>query len=391
MGATIVRFCPVTGVRRENGEWVVDDAARRNPLRICGQRRRLSRPRGRQDVRPRRADDGDEPSVHTVRGDPRARRMVEGSTASKLPLLRDVDTSYYLRQEKNGMNLGPYERNCRAHWVEPQRSDAGRFLLPALPRRSRAAGALSRRRRRARADPRHGRPVQGDQRADPLRARRQSADRPDARRAQCLRGLRLHLRHRPGRRRRQGAGRMGDRGPDRMGHVVVRPAPLHRLCRRRRTIASPRAWRSTATNMRSASRATPGRRAATASCRRSTIASRRSAPSSTPTMAGSAPPGTPSPATTFRRRRRRRSAATARGSRASARSAWPCATPPASSTCPASRASALQGEGARDWLASLITGVVPKPGRIGLGYFADERAASSPKCRSWRWPRISSS
>ena len=35
----------------------------------------------------------------------------------KLPLLRDVDSSYYLRQEKFGFNLGPYERNCRAHWV----------------------------------------------------------------------------------------------------------------------------------------------------------------------------------------------------------------------------------------------------------------------------------
>ncbi len=37
----------------------------------------------------------------------------------KLPLLRDVDSSYYLRQEKNGLNLGPYERNCKAHWVTP--------------------------------------------------------------------------------------------------------------------------------------------------------------------------------------------------------------------------------------------------------------------------------
>ncbi|MFV0514070.1 MAG: FAD-dependent oxidoreductase [Jhaorihella sp.] len=37
----------------------------------------------------------------------------------KLPLLRDVDSSYYLRQEKNGLNLGPYERNCRAHWADP--------------------------------------------------------------------------------------------------------------------------------------------------------------------------------------------------------------------------------------------------------------------------------
>lgn len=34
----------------------------------------------------------------------------------KLPLLRDVDTSYYLRQEKFGLNLGPYERNCHSHW-----------------------------------------------------------------------------------------------------------------------------------------------------------------------------------------------------------------------------------------------------------------------------------
>jgi dimethylglycine dehydrogenase len=33
----------------------------------------------------------------------------------------------------------------------------------------------------------------------------------------------------------------------------------------------------------------------------------------------------------------------------------------------------LQGPGAREWLSSLITGVVPKPGKIGLGYFADDK------------------
>jgi len=38
----------------------------------------------------------------------------------KLPLVRDVDISYYLRQDKNGLNLGPYERNCKAHWVTPE-------------------------------------------------------------------------------------------------------------------------------------------------------------------------------------------------------------------------------------------------------------------------------
>jgi dimethylglycine dehydrogenase len=32
----------------------------------------------------------------------------------------------------------------------------------------------------------------------------------------------------------------------------------------------------------------------------------------------------------------------------------------------------LKGPDARDWLSTLITGVVPKPGRISLGYFADD-------------------
>ena len=36
----------------------------------------------------------------------------------KLPLIRDVDVSYYLRQEKNGYNLGPYEPNCKGHWLD---------------------------------------------------------------------------------------------------------------------------------------------------------------------------------------------------------------------------------------------------------------------------------
>ena len=33
----------------------------------------------------------------------------------------------------------------------------------------------------------------------------------------------------------------------------------------------------------------------------------------------------------------------------------------------------LYGPGARAWLSTMITGLVPKPGRIGLGYFADDK------------------
>ena len=41
----------------------------------------------------------------------------------KLPLLRDVDSSYYLRQEAYGLNLGPYERSCKAYWLDGQPDD----------------------------------------------------------------------------------------------------------------------------------------------------------------------------------------------------------------------------------------------------------------------------
>jgi len=37
---------------------------------------------------------------------------------SLMPLIRDPDDSYYLRQEKTGLILGPYEKGCRAHWAD---------------------------------------------------------------------------------------------------------------------------------------------------------------------------------------------------------------------------------------------------------------------------------
>jgi dimethylglycine dehydrogenase len=38
--------------------------------------------------------------------------------AARLPLVRDPDVSYYLRQERHGLLLGPYESRGRAHWLE---------------------------------------------------------------------------------------------------------------------------------------------------------------------------------------------------------------------------------------------------------------------------------
>ena len=118
MGARIDRFRPVTGVRRENDEWVLDtpkgevrceyvvNAAgyyaarvgamfgRRVPMMVMSHQYML---------------------FDTI---PELEAWSK-ETGGKLPLLRDVDSSYYLRQEKNGFNLGPYENPCRAHWATP--------------------------------------------------------------------------------------------------------------------------------------------------------------------------------------------------------------------------------------------------------------------------------
>ncbi|MFZ1725931.1 MAG: FAD-dependent oxidoreductase [Albidovulum sp.] len=122
LGATILRFTPATGVSRENGEWIVHTekgsiraeyvvnaagyyaqkvgewfkpyGGRTVPMMVMSHQYMLSEPVAEIEAWSK-------------------------EMGRKLPLLRDVDSSYYLRQEKTGFNLGPYERGCKAHWVTP--------------------------------------------------------------------------------------------------------------------------------------------------------------------------------------------------------------------------------------------------------------------------------
>jgi len=122
LGARIERFCPATGVSREGGEWIVHthkgDIRCEFVVNAAGYyAQRVGewfKPHGGRTV----------PMMvmsHQYMLTDEIPELVEwsGAQGAKLPLLRDVDSSYYLRQEKNGLNLGPYERNCKAHWVTP--------------------------------------------------------------------------------------------------------------------------------------------------------------------------------------------------------------------------------------------------------------------------------
>ncbi|MEP3628530.1 MAG: FAD-dependent oxidoreductase [Hyphomicrobiales bacterium] len=123
MGQKIIRFCPSTGVSRDGDEWVVhtDKGDIRcefvvNAAGYYAQRvGEWFKPFGGRTV----------PMVtmshqYMLSGEIPELEAWTKEQGHKMPLIRDVDISYYLRQDKNGLNLGPYERNCKAHWVSPE-------------------------------------------------------------------------------------------------------------------------------------------------------------------------------------------------------------------------------------------------------------------------------
>ncbi|WP_323765602.1 FAD-dependent oxidoreductase [Marinovum sp.] len=120
-GARIERFCPATGVTRKNGQWIVHtdkgDITCEKVVNAAGYyAQRVGewfKPYGGRTV-PMTVM-----SHQYFLTEPVAALEAWSKQHGKLPLLRDVDSSYYLRQEKFGLNLGPYERNCKAHWVTP--------------------------------------------------------------------------------------------------------------------------------------------------------------------------------------------------------------------------------------------------------------------------------
>ncbi|MEM7472826.1 MAG: FAD-dependent oxidoreductase [Pseudomonadota bacterium] len=121
-GGRIERFCPVTGIDRDGDEWIVktDKGDIRceyvaNCAGYYAQRvGEMFKPFGGRTV----------PMVvmshqYFLTGQLPELEAWTKEKGHKMPMIRDVDISYYLRQDKAGLNLGPYERNCKAHWVTP--------------------------------------------------------------------------------------------------------------------------------------------------------------------------------------------------------------------------------------------------------------------------------
>ncbi|WP_282062418.1 GcvT family protein [Roseobacter litoralis] len=122
-GGRIERFCPVIGIDRDGDEWIVKtekgDIRCEKVVNCAGYYAQrvgeMFKPFGGRTV----------PMVvmshqyFLTEPIPELEAWTK-ENGKKVAMIRDVDTSYYLRQEKTGLNLGPYERNCKAHWVTPE-------------------------------------------------------------------------------------------------------------------------------------------------------------------------------------------------------------------------------------------------------------------------------
>ena len=121
-GARIERFCPVEGIDRDGDEWIVKtpkgDIRCEKVVNCAGYYAQrvgeMFKPFGGRTV----------PMVVMSHQYFLTEPIAEleawtKENGRKVPLVRDVDVSYYLRQDKHGLNLGPYERNCKAAWVTP--------------------------------------------------------------------------------------------------------------------------------------------------------------------------------------------------------------------------------------------------------------------------------
>ena len=122
LGAKILRFTPATGVSRAGDDWIVQTEKGDIRCEFVVNAAGYYAQRGGEWFKP--YDGRTVPMMvmshqYMLTDEIPALEAWSAENGHKLPLLRDVDSSYYLRQEKHGLNLGPYERNCKAHWVNP--------------------------------------------------------------------------------------------------------------------------------------------------------------------------------------------------------------------------------------------------------------------------------
>ncbi|RED14026.1 GcvT family protein [Pontivivens insulae] len=128
-GAKIIRSCPVTDVTRDGDEWVIHTPQGDVRCEFVVNAAGYYAP----DIGNMFLKHGGRPVPQTVMAHQYlvTEEIEELKDVPTMPMIRDPDSSYYLRQEKHGLLLGPYEKGGRIHWrtEDDQRPDDFSFQL----------------------------------------------------------------------------------------------------------------------------------------------------------------------------------------------------------------------------------------------------------------------
>ena len=128
-GAEIWRNCPVTGMRRERGQWRVETpkgvVAADHAVNAAGTW-------GWEVGRMMGLDIPSVPVLHQYLVTDTVPAVADRAAAGlpELPIIRDPEESWYVRQERDGLILGPYEKDARVWSVDGVPPEFGAELLP---------------------------------------------------------------------------------------------------------------------------------------------------------------------------------------------------------------------------------------------------------------------
>ena len=288
----------------------------------------------------------------------------------KLPLIRDVDVSYYLRQEKGGYNLGPYEPNCKAHWEggDAEMPDDFSFQLwqEDLDRiEDIVTDAMERVPLMATTGVSSviNGPIPYAPDGLPLIGPMPGVIMPSRLASLPLASPKAVAPARSWPNGSSMAQQNGICGPSIRAATPTTPIT---------TTAWPKAWKSTATNTPCTSHGIAGPPHLIASCQPYTPRQAAGGQMGA-TTAGSAPIGSLRTATTPPKKAPTHGVAQALGNSASAKNAKPCATVAVFWPSPGFTRLAVEGTGARAHVAKLTCSRLPAAGRVGLAYFPDSR------------------
>ena len=129
-GALIWRDCPVRAICREGDDWIVDTA--KGPVRA----RHIVNAAGTWGWEVGKMMGMNIPSVpvlHQYLVTDSVQAVTERKVAGlpELPIIRNPEESWYVRQERGGLILGPYEKSAQVWSVDGVPSEFGADLMPA--------------------------------------------------------------------------------------------------------------------------------------------------------------------------------------------------------------------------------------------------------------------